>query len=144
MLPISKAHLCDSIIRLREFLDTFRMESSDDCVTFNLVITNNCNQSVTLPETNSSPLKIGACGTTFLLRPGLFSGAMAVSFREGMSCLHLKSCDILLNDNPSTNILQQIAIEQRRVNFTKRFRFWSFHQIWVFPNIGVGPPNHPF
>ncbi len=37
----------------------------------------------TLPETNSSPLKMDGWNTTFLLGFGLFSGAFAVSFREG-------------------------------------------------------------
>ena len=31
----------------------------------------------TLPETNSSPLKMDGWNTTFLLGPGLFSGAMS-------------------------------------------------------------------
>ena len=36
----------------------------------------------TLPETNSSPLKMDGWNTTFLLGPGLFSGAkMLVSGR---------------------------------------------------------------
>ena len=38
---------------------------------------------VTLPETNSSPLKMDGWNTTFLLGFGLFSGAFAVGFREG-------------------------------------------------------------
>ncbi len=38
----------------------------------------------TLPETNSSPLKMDGWNTTFLLGPGLFSGAFAVSFRESI------------------------------------------------------------
>ena len=37
----------------------------------------------TLPETNSSPLKMDGWNTTFLLGFGLFSGAFAVRFREG-------------------------------------------------------------
>ena len=38
----------------------------------------------TLPETNSSPLKIDGWKSIFLLGFGLFSGAFAVSFREGI------------------------------------------------------------
>ena len=41
------------------------------------------NTTTTLPETNSSPLKMDGWNTTFILGPGLFSGAFAVSFREG-------------------------------------------------------------
>ena len=43
----------------------------------------------TLPETNSSHLKMDSWNTTcsFLLGPGLFSGAFAVSFRECKCCL---------------------------------------------------------
>ena len=37
----------------------------------------------TLPETNCLPLKMDGWNTTFLLGFGLFSGAFAVSFREG-------------------------------------------------------------
>ena len=37
----------------------------------------------TLPETNSSPLKMDGWNTTFLLGFDLFSGAFAVSFTEG-------------------------------------------------------------
>ena len=38
----------------------------------------------TLPETNSSPLKMDGWNTNrFLLGPGLFSVAFAASFREG-------------------------------------------------------------
>ena len=37
----------------------------------------------TLPKTNSLPLKMDGWNTTFLLGPSLFSGALAVSFREG-------------------------------------------------------------
>ena len=40
---------------------------------------------VTLPETNSSPIKMDGWNTTFLLGFGLFSGAFNVSFREGNS-----------------------------------------------------------
>ena len=38
----------------------------------------------TLPETNSSPLKMDGSNTSFLLGPGLFSGAIYVSFTEGI------------------------------------------------------------
>ena len=37
----------------------------------------------TLPETKGSPLKMDGWKATSLLGPGLFSGAFAVSFREG-------------------------------------------------------------
>ena len=37
----------------------------------------------TIPETNSSPLKMDGWKMNFLLGFGLFSGALAVSFREG-------------------------------------------------------------
>ena len=40
-------------------------------------------QIVTLPETNKSHLKIDGWNTSFFLGPGLFSGAFAVSLREG-------------------------------------------------------------
>ena len=38
---------------------------------------------VTLPETNCLPLEMDGWNTIFLLGFGLFSGAFAVSFREG-------------------------------------------------------------
>ena len=40
-------------------------------------------RETTLPETNELPLKMDGWNTTFLLGFGLFSGAFAVSFREG-------------------------------------------------------------
>ena len=40
------------------------------------------NPIYTLPETNIAP-EMGGWNTTFLLGFGLFSGALAVSFREG-------------------------------------------------------------
>ena len=45
----------------------------------------------TLPESNSSPLKMDGWNTTFLLGFGLFSGALAVSFREFFFCRHQTS-----------------------------------------------------
>ena len=42
--------------------------------------------TITLPETNSLHLKMDVWNTSrFLLGPGLFSGALAVSFREGIN-----------------------------------------------------------
>ena len=43
---------------------------------------------ITLPETNSLPLKMDGWNTTFLLGFSLFSGAFAVSFREGFLNIH--------------------------------------------------------
>ena len=40
-------------------------------------------QNGTLPETNSSPLKMDGWNTSLSYSGGLFSGAFAVSFREG-------------------------------------------------------------
>ena len=40
----------------------------------------------TLPETNSFALKMHGLKATSLLRPDLFSGPLAVSFKEGSSC----------------------------------------------------------
>ena len=40
---------------------------------------------VTLPKTNSSPLKMDGWKTNFLLGVCLFSWALAVSFREGIA-----------------------------------------------------------
>ena len=37
---------------------------------------------ITVPETNSSHLKMDGWNISFLLGPGRFSGALAVSFRE--------------------------------------------------------------
>ena len=42
-----------------------------------------CDRIITPPKTNSSHLKMDGWNTSFLLGPGLFSGALAVSFREG-------------------------------------------------------------
>ena len=44
---------------------------------------------VTLPETDIEPENGWLEYDRFLLGPGLFSGAFAVSFREGQVCCHL-------------------------------------------------------
>ncbi len=56
---------------------------------------------VTLPETNSPSLKIAGWETTFLLGFGLFSGALAVSFREIKNCLSILA---IHRDDKSTNL----------------------------------------
>ena len=50
-----------------------------------LIIHHSPSLSVSLLETNSSPLKMDGWNTTFLLGPGLFSGAMLVSERVSLS-----------------------------------------------------------
>ncbi len=48
----------------------------------------------TLPETNSSHLKIDGCKMRFLLGPGRFLGAFAGSFRQSIHLwLHVLSLD---------------------------------------------------
>ena len=51
---------------------------------------------LTLPETNSSHLKMDGWNTSFLLGPSLCSGAFAVSFREGI----FKLC-VLRQESPT-------------------------------------------
>ena len=61
------------------------MEEKQDAIT--------CKQTYlykTLPETNSSPLKIGhpyERKLVFQLQPSIFRGKLAVSFREGITCI---------------------------------------------------------
>ena len=56
-------------------------------------------QLYTLPETNSSPLRMDGWNTSFLLGPGLFSGAMLVSGRV-LILLCFERCGRWYNDEP--------------------------------------------
>ena len=46
-------------------------------------------KEATLPETNGLPVKLDGWNTRFLLGPGLFSGALAVSFSESYVYLYV-------------------------------------------------------
>ena len=69
----------------------------------------------TLPETNSSPLKIGRApkGNEKLFQPSIFRGELAVSFREG-------------NRAPPIHSGYSMGIP-------KALKMWSTHKFWVPP-----------
>ena len=62
--------------------------------------------SCTLPETNSSHLKMDGWNTSFLFNPTLFSGAFAVSFRE---CNQIFMLQLMLLELPGVIGVKPLA-----------------------------------